>query len=204
MVMLRHAVRLGPGESVLVEGAAGGVGTYAVQIAKAIGAGTVIAAAGTPERRAAAVDLGADHAIDYTGPSWADGVREILPDGLDAVLQCSGATTMSSALSVLAPFGRMVVYGFASGQPGALTAADQHRLFYEPVLNQTVTGFNIGLWFGMRPDLAVPALAELIGLVASGRVQPQIGTVLPLADADHAHRLLERRHVVGKIILRPY
>lgn len=203
MVMLRHAVRLSPGESVLVEGAAGGVGTYAVQIAKAIGAGTVLAAAGSNDRRAAVLELGADHAIDYTDPNWSDAVRHLLPGGVDAVLQCAGAPTMSAAFGVLAPFGRMVVYGFASGEQGALSAADQHRLFYEPVLNQTVSGFNIGLWFGMRPDLAVPLLAELIGLVASGHVAPRIGAVLPLSDAAQAHRLLERRGVVGKIILKP-
>lgn len=203
MVMLRHAARLAPGESVLIEGAAGGVGTYAVQIAKAIGAGTVIAAAGSADRRAAAAGLGADLVVDQSSMEWPGTVRRVVPGGVDAVLQCSGAPTMADAFSVLGPFGRMIVYGYASGEPGALGAADQHQLFYEPVLNQTVAGFNIGLWFGLRPDLAVPALVELIGLVASGRVVPQIGAVLPLADAALAHELLERREVVGKIVLTP-
>ena len=203
MVMLRHAARLAAGESVLVEGAAGGVGTYAVQIAKAIGAGTVLAAAGSPARRTAGRSRGAARAVAYTHPPGPRAGRGARPAGGEVVLQCTGASTMSAGFGVLAPFGRMVVYGFASGQPGALSADDQHRLFYEPVLNQTVSGFNIGLWFGMRPDLAVPALGELIGLVASGQVVPQIGAVMPLADAAEAHRRLEARDVVGKIILTP-
>lgn len=204
MVMLRGAARLAPGESVLVEGAAGGVGTYAVQIAKAIGAGTVVAAAGTADRRAAAAGLGADLVVDQSSSAWPAMVREVVPPGVDVVLQCSGAPTMAEAFSVLGPFGRMLVYGFASGEPGALSAADQHRLFYQPVLNQSVAGFNIGLWFGLRPDVAVPALVELIGLVASGRVVPRIGAVMSLTEAARAHELLQRREVVGKIVLRPH
>ncbi len=204
MVMLEHAARLLPGESVLVEGAGGGVGTYAIQIAKAIGAGTVIGAAGSPARRALASNVGADHVVDYGDATWTDQLREILPAGVDVALQCTGAPTMSDTLASLAPFGRMVVFGFASGSPGVLTAADQEALFYRPVTNQSVIGFNIGLYFGLRPELAVPSLTRLIELVAAGAVVPHIGAVLPLAHAAQAHRLLEARDTVGKVILQPW
>jgi NADPH:quinone reductase len=204
MVMLEHAARLLPGESLLVEGAGGGVGTYAIQIAKAMEAGVVIGAAGSEPRRELARTVGADHVIDYGDARWPDQLRDVVPHGVDVALQCTGAATMSGTLASLAPFGRMVVYGYASGTTGALTAADQEALFYRPVLNQSVSGFNIGLYFGLRPDVAVPALTRLIEFVAAGTVVPHIGAVLPLADAAHAHRLLEARGTVGKVILQPW
>lgn len=204
MLTVREVGRLQPGETVLVEGAGGGVGTYAIQIAKTLGAGTVIGAASSKDRRAGALAVGADHAIDYSRPGWADEVRRVTEQGVDLVLETVGGTTMNEAFSTLSPFGRMVVYGFASGTPGALTPDEQHALFYKPVLNQTVTGFNIGLYFGLRPEIAVSALTDVIGLVASGQVKVQIGERLELAEATHAHQLLESRSVVGKVILKPW
>jgi NADPH:quinone reductase len=204
MIMLKQVARLAPGESVLIEGAGGGVGTYAVQIAKALKAGTIIGAVGSYEHEVVAVAAGADHAVDYSVVDWPTRVREIAPQGVDVVLQMAGAPTMSGAFASLGMFGRLVVFGYASGQQGALSQAEQHALFYQPVLNQVVTGFNIGLYFGVRPDLAVPALTELIGLVASGQVKPRIGHVMALADAQKAHRMIENRESIGKIILKPW
>lgn len=204
-LLLREAVRLQHGESVLIEGAGGGVGSFAVQIATAIGAGTVIAAAGSADRRAAALDLGAHHAVDYHDLDWVDRVRALTGGmGVDAVLETVGGPVTSQALQTLAPFGRMAVYGYASGEPGVLSPEVQQELFYRPVLNQTVSGFNIGVYFGLRPQVAVAALQELIGWVAGGRVRVPIGAVLPLADAATAHRLLADRLVTGKIVLKPW
>jgi NADPH2:quinone reductase len=95
-------------------------------------------------------------------------------------------------------------YGYASGTFGHLSAEEQAALFYQPVLNQVVTGFNIGLWFGLRPVQAVEALGELIGHVASGAVKVQIGEIIPLADAARAHRMLEARATTGKVVLKPW
>lgn len=203
MVLLREAARLAEGEVVLVPGAGGGVGQCAIQLARVLGAGTVIGAAGSQDRRKAAEAAGADHAVDYTAPGWVEQVRSIAPGGVDVALETVGGSKTSETFAALGPFGRMVVYGFAGGTPGVLDAADQHRLFYEPVLNQSITGFNIGAWFGLRPERAVAALIELIGLIAQHRVQIPIGEVLPLAEAERAHNLLESRRVTGKIILRP-
>lgn len=204
MLVLREVGRMQSGDAVLVEAAGGGVGTYAVQIAKALGAGTIIGGASTPRRRDLALAVGADHVVDYTASGWIDEVRSHSRHGADLVLETVGGPTLNEAFTTLAPFGRMVVYGFAGGTPGALTPCEQHTLFYEPVLNQTVTGFNIGLYFGLRPEVAVSALTDVIGMVASGRIHVQIGDVLPLADAEHAHRLLENRQAAGKIILKPW
>jgi NADPH:quinone reductase-like Zn-dependent oxidoreductase len=203
MVLLREAARLTAGEAVLVPAAGGGVGQCVVQLARVQGAGTVIGAAGSRDRRKAALAAGADHVVDYTEAGWVEQVREVVPGGVDVALETVGGATTSQTFATLGPFGRMVVYGYASGNPGVLDAADQHRLFYEPVLNQTVTGFNIGAWFGLRPERAVAALGELIGLVARREVQIPVGEVLPLAEAARAHGLIESRHVIGKIVLRP-
>lgn len=204
MLLLRQAAALEPGQSVLIEGAGGGVGTAAIQIAKALGAGTVIGAAGSPDRRQAALDVGADHVVDYSIDGWADEVRELTDGaGVDIALETVGGPALRDAFSSLAPFGRMVVYGYASGTPGALTAEDQFRLYYQPVVNQSVIGFNVGLWFGLRPEASVAALTGLIGMVADGRVKVRIGERLPLGDAARAHELLESRGTVGKIVLHP-
>lgn len=202
-VLLRLGARMVEGDTVLVEAAGGGVGSFAVQLAKAFGAGRVIGAASGPERRSLALGLGADEVIDYGVSGWEQQVRDLAPAGVDVALQTTGAATMSGMLSCLAPFGRMVVYGYASGETGALRAEDQRALFYAPALNCSVSGFNIGAWFALRPEAAVPVLEELIGLVAQRRVEPQIGAVMALEDAAEAHRLLEGREVVGKVILRP-
>jgi NADPH:quinone reductase-like Zn-dependent oxidoreductase len=204
MLMLRDVARLRSGESVLVTGAGGGVGSYAVQIARVLGAGTVVGAAGTSARRDVALSLGADHVVDYGTPGWNDEVRGLSGSGIDIALDGVGGPTTGEISSTLAPFGRMVVYGYASGTFGSLGAEEQTALFYQPVLNQLVTGFNIGLWFGLRPEQAGAALGELIGHVASGAVKVQLGEILPLAEARQAHRLLEARQVTGKVILKPW
>jgi NADPH:quinone reductase-like Zn-dependent oxidoreductase len=204
MLMLSEVARLQPGETALVSGAGGGVGTYAIQLARVMGADTIVGAAGSPARRDLALALGADHVVDYDTPNWHDELRELTPHGVDVALEGVGGSVTGEMFSTLAPFGRMVVYGYASGTFGSLSADEQASLFYQPVLNQVVTGFNIGLWFGLRPQQAVAALAELIGHVASGAVKVQVGEILPLAEAEQAHRLLEARAVAGKVVLVPW
>ena len=204
MLLLREAARLEKGESVLVEAAGGGVGSYAVQLAKLLGAGPVIGAAGTAARRAAAVEAGADHVLDYTEGGWGRRVRDLTDGrGVDVALETVGRPTLGEAFDSLAAFGRMVVYGMASGEAGALSAQQQEALFYRPALNQTVTGFNLGVYFGVRPEAAVAALTEVVGLAAAGSLTVPVGQRMPLADAARAHELLARREVVGKIILKP-
>lgn len=204
MLMLREVAHLNASETVLVSGAGGGVGTYALQLARVMGAGAIIGAAGSPARRDLALSLGADHVVDYGVPGWQGEVRELTGPGVDVALEGVGGSTTGEMFSTLGPFGRMVVYGYASGTFGSLDPDAQAALFYQPVLNQVVTGFNIGLWFGLRSQQAADALGELIGHVANGAVKVQIGEILPLAEAERAHRLLEARDVTGKVILKPW
>jgi NADPH:quinone reductase len=195
---LRKAARLAKGESILIEAAAGGVGSFAVQLAKLDGAGTVIAAASTPEKRAIAEGLGADASVDYTEPGWSEKVRELTDGrGVDVVLETAGGEIVGQALDAMAPFGRMVFLGQSSGKPASI---DPWRL---TVPNHTVTGFYIAP-YAADPELTVSTLMELVGYIADGTLSVQVGKVLPLVQAAEAHRLLEGRMTTGKVVLQPW
>jgi len=195
---LRDAGRLVKGETVLIEAAAGGVGSFAVQLARLFGAGRVIAAASTPEKRALAISLGADDAIDYTDAEWPDRVRDMTDGrGVDIVLEMTGGATLTRALDTLAPFGRMVVYGLASAETILI---DPQRLTGP---NQSVTGFYVGAYF-KEPERVQAMLAEIVGYVTTGQLKLQIGATLPLSRAADAHRLLEGRTSTGKVVLEPW
>lgn len=114
-LLLRRSVHLAPGESVVVHAAAGGVGTLAVQLAKAWGAGRVIATASSEEKRDLALDLGADVAIDANAPDLKDALIEANEGRrVDTVLEMTGGTVTDQSLRALAPFGRLAFYGMAS------------------------------------------------------------------------------------------
>lgn len=205
LLLLTEAARLVAGESIVIQGAAGGVGGYALQLAKLLGAGQVIAAASSPAKREAALALGADAVVDYTRPDWPERVRELTAGlGADVVLETSGGEVAAQSLRCLAPFGRLVVQGAASGRPLVLDSQAVRGLFYDPAPNQSLVAFNVGLWFGLRPQAAIAALGRLLGFVGSGQVKVQVHHVLPLSAAAQAHRLLESRQAIGKIVLKPW
>jgi NADPH:quinone reductase len=205
LLMLKQVARLQPGESVLVQGASGGVGSYAIQIAKILGAGKIIGATSSDAKRDTALSLGADYVVDYTQPGWWEQVLELTGgQGVDVILEMSGGKVFAESLKCLAPFGRLIVYGTASREPLAFDPASIVKVFYDPAPNQSLHVFNLGLWFGLRPQLAIEAYQEVIGLVVSGRLKVQIGQTLPLAQAAEAHRRLEGRATTGKIILKPW
>lgn len=205
VLTLREVAKLAAGESVLVEGVGGGVGSYAVQLAKLLGAGTVIGAASSPAKREAALALGADHVVDYTQADWSTRVSEITNGrGVDIVLEMNGGRFFSQSLNCLAPFGRSVVYGMASREPLHFDHETIIKFFYNPSLNQSIHVFNLGLWFGLRPGAAVRVLQDLIGFVASGQVKVPVSQTLPLSRAADAHRLIESREAIGKIVLKPW
>lgn len=204
MLTLTDKARLQPGESVLIGGAGGGVGTLAIQIAKTLGAGTIIGLASSDAKQQAALDAGADHVVDPTQPGWETIARQHAGGiGVDVVLEMSGGDVFAKGLSILAPFGRFVVYGIASGEPGVFSKEAQHQFLYTPSMNQSIHVFNIGLYFGMKPATAVEAMTQLIGMVASGHVTVHVGETLPLASAAEAHRRIEARQTTGKVILHP-
>jgi NADPH:quinone reductase len=196
-MLLRQAGRLCGGESVLVQGAAGGVGVFAVQLAKAWGAGMVIGAASTEAKRDLVRSLGADLVVDYGQPGWQDEVRAATGGrGVDIVLEMTGGPIAEASVSLLAPFGRCVVYGSASELDWRI---DPENL---PPRNLTVTGF----WFRPyleRRALLLDLLAEFGQLLASNKLAIKVDRVLPLSRAAEAHVALEARTTIGKVVLVP-
>jgi NADPH2:quinone reductase len=195
--VLKTSGMLEEGESVLVHAAAGGVGTYAVQMAKLMGAGLVIATASTQEKLDLAKNLGADVLINYTEEDWPDQVRDVTGGkGADVILEMVGGDFIQNNLKCLAAFGRMVVYGKASGDRGTLAPVD--LMLY----NQVVAGFYLPRLM-TRPELIGSSLEEVLGWVASGDLELTIGARYSLDRAPEAHEALEGRQTTGKIVLNP-
>jgi NADPH:quinone reductase-like Zn-dependent oxidoreductase len=188
--------RLGKGDTALVTAGAGAIGHLAVQLAKQQGAGTVIATAGSPAKLGFLKELGADVVIDYTQPGWADQVRSAAPSGLDVALEAVGGEMLHKSIGLLAPFGRVVAFGASAGD---LTRVPVTSLF----ALKTMSGFSLLAWRAANPERARADIAELTGLFGTGRLHAAAQTTLPLAEAVQAHRLLEERTVLGRLLLVP-
>ncbi|TVR23778.1 MAG: NADPH:quinone oxidoreductase family protein [Nitriliruptor sp.] len=196
--LLHTSARMTPGESVLVLAAAGGVGSLAIQLARRLGAGRIIAAASTPEKRDLALELGADVAIDSRAENLKTAVEEANGGKVDVVLEMAGGATTDQSIAALAPFGRCVVYGMASREAPSLV--DPRRLLSR---SQGVIGFWLA--HAMRDParhLAAP-MRELMELTVSGDLTPVVGGTYPLSEAAQAHRDLGERRTVGKLVLDP-
>jgi NADPH2:quinone reductase len=196
--LLKTSTHLRPGESVVVHAAAGGVGTLAVQLAKAFGAGRVIATASSEEKRKLALDLGADAAVDPAG----DGLKDALEEAnggkkVDIVLEMTGGPVFDASLAALAPYGRLAAYGQASRQqPRPINAGDLMRK------SRAVVGFWLAHAFG-RPEMLHGPMAELFSMVEEGQLRPVIGGTYPLEDARKAHEDILSRQTTGKLLLTP-
>lgn len=191
-----RAGQLRPGQTVLVHAAAGAIGHLAVQLAKLEGAGTVIATAGSPAKLDFAREHGADVAIDYTADDWPDQVRAVAPRGVDLVLDSVGGETLHHSIDVLAPFGRAVAYGVASGDLGTVPVMSLVGL-------RSVTGFSLLAWRQAAPKQAAAEVVELAGHFAGGRLHASVHTRLPLAEAVAAHWILDAREQLGRVLLIP-
>lgn len=188
------AARAEPGEVVLIHGATGGLGSAAVQIARRLGL-RVVATASTPEKRARALDLGAERATAYEG--FERVVRELTGGrGPDLVVETIGGEVMRRSLRLLPPLGRLVVLGMVSQRAPAIDSA---QLLFR---SQAVLGFHLRALLG-RDDLIAPSLRRILGWIAAGEVTVEVGQVLPLAEIRRAHELLASRRVSGKIVLVP-
>lgn len=180
-----------PGELVVIHAAAGGVGTAAVQIAKLLGL-RVLATASTADKRARVQALGADRVVGYD--TFEAIAREL--GGAAIVLESVGGEILRKSLSILAPLGRLVVFGVSSRDPRPL---DSVKLLFR---SHAVLGLHLDAIFA-RPDLLVPSLDWLLARVVDGRLVVQVGHTLPLLDVRHAHELLASRGSYGKIVLSP-
>jgi NADPH2:quinone reductase len=196
VALVKRCARIEPGETIVVEAAAGGTGTLAVQIAKQAGA-KVIGLASSEEKRALVEGLGADATVDSRSEDLGTAIREANGgDRVDAVLHMSGGDAFDAELGVLAPLGRMVVFGIASREQRDVSTAALLRG------SKAVIGFWL-VHLMARPDLAVPMIGELLGAAASGEIKATVGGVHPLSEAPRAHEDLIARRTTGKLLLDP-
>lgn len=192
---LTHRGNLRPGETLLVLGAAGGVGLTAVELGKELGA-RVIAAAGGPEKLAVARQHGADEVIDYRSESIRDRVRELTGGlGADVVFDPVGGDAFDQALRAVNWEARMLVIGFAAGRIQSVPA----NLIL--VKNISVIGVVWGAQASRDPALVSRNLAELLRWWEAGRLHPVIAKAFPLREAGAAMNALLSRHHAGKIVL---
>jgi len=191
-VALDHRARLQPGETLLVLGAAGGVGLTAVEIGKLMGA-TVIACARGPEKLEAAKQAGADHLID----AKTDDIRAICKDlgGLDVVYDPVGGDQFKAAFRACNPEARLLPIGFASGDIPQVPA--NHLL----VKNLSVMGLYWGGYLKFRPEVITDSMQTLLGWYKDGRLKPHVSHVLPLDRAGEGLDLLKTRKSTGKVVI---
>lgn len=196
--LLRTCAHLAPGETVVVHAGAGGVGSLAVQLARAWGAGRVLATASTPGKRELAEALGADASVPADAPDLAAALLAANHGRpVDVVLEMVGGSTFDASLAALAPFGRLVTFGLASRTPPQ--PVEPARLMAR---GHAVVGFWLAYCLG-RPELFADPLGELFDLAVRGTLRPLVGARYPLADARHAHEDLRARRTTGKLVLDP-
>ena len=195
--ILKTMAHVKQGETVVVQAAAGGVGSLAVQLAKMWGA-KVIAVTSSDAKNELAKSLGADAVVDANSPDLpaammaANGGKKV-----DIVLEMVGGKTFDASLEVLAPFGRLITYGMASRtaptpiHPGALMGG-----------TKTVAGFWLAHCFGKK-ELMGDVLTELFALISSGALKPVIGATYGLSEAKAAHEAMLARATIGKVTLDP-
>lgn len=192
--LLRKAAQFEPGASVFIEGAAGGVGSLAVQIARLLGAGMIIGGASAAKHGAVRA-LGVDHVVDYHRPGWTDEARQITGGrGVDRALDMVGGSVFEQCLELLALGGRLVVYGSISG---SFPPVKVERLMAR---SSGVATFFLGAYLSDRAQVEA-ALDQMAAWVRTGQLKITTGGEFPLEDAARAHAALEGGASMGKLIL---
>lgn len=190
---LRTRGRLQEGETVLVHGAAGGVGTATLQIARGLGAHT-IAVVSSEEKERVARAAGAEHVLRTDGP-WKDEARSLSGGGVDVVMDPVGGERFTDSIRSLREGGRVLVVGFTEG---SIPEVRVNRLL---LANTEVVGAGWGAYAVSKPDYVREVGDALAGLIASGHVAPIVTARFPLERAGEALELIERRGATGKVVL---
>jgi putative PIG3 family NAD(P)H quinone oxidoreductase len=184
------------GDTFLVHGGAGGIGTFAIQLARAVGA-RVLATAGSPEKLDLCRELGAEVAIDYREQDFVEVVADVTEGrGADVILDNMGASYLARNVDTLATEGRLVVIGFQGGSKAEL---DLRTLF-----RKRAAVISTGLRsrpVGEKTTICAAVAEHVWPLVADGTIRPMVGHTMPLAEAAEAHRLMEGGGSTGKILL---
>ncbi|HET6908701.1 MAG TPA: NAD(P)H-quinone oxidoreductase [Mycobacteriales bacterium] len=189
--------RLRSGDAFLVHGGSSGIGTMALQVAKALGAGPVICTVGTEEKAKACLTLGADVAVNYRDEDFGDRVQAATDGrGVDVILDIIGAKYLAANLDALAADGRLVIIGL---QGGARAELDLGLLLRSrgAVHATTLRGRPLA----QKAVICAAVVEGLWPLIEAGQVRPVVHTVLPLPQAAQAHQLVEESSHVGKVLL---
>lgn len=182
---------LAEGESVLVHGAAGGIGTAAIQIAKAFGAGRVVGVASTEEKAAVAREAGADEVVGV------EGFKDAVGRSIDIVVDPVGGDRFTDSLRTLRPHGRLLVIGFTAG---SIPEVKVNRLLLN---NISTVGVGWGAYAMEREGHVAKEWAAIEPHLRSGALRPMVGGTYPLEEATTALQSLETRTVTGKVVLEP-
>jgi NADPH2:quinone reductase len=185
--------RLAAGETVLIHGAAGGVGTASIQVARGLGART-IAVVSSEDKERVAREAGADEVVRSDGP-WKDEAKELSGGGVDVVLDPVGGDRFTDSLRSLREGGRAVVVGFTGG---SIPEVKVNRLLLN---NLEVIGAGWGAYVMSKPELSRDIGVELSRLIDEGHVSPVVGPHFPLERAADALNAIDRREAVGKVVL---
>lgn len=192
---LVHRGRLRPGERVLIHGAAGGVGSMAVQLARALGA-IVIGTARGPQKSALCRELGCDEVIDYAEADVFDAARRLAPAGFDVILDNQGAATVAANIGVLAPLGRLVIVGVASGTGAAVD------LGVLMAGGGEISSSSLGrLCDEMRTAICREVSAEVLPKMLAHNLRPVLDSTFTFDDLAAAHRRFSETDRVGKVVV---
>jgi NADPH2:quinone reductase len=188
--------RLAEGEKVLVHGAAGGVGTASIQVAKGLGAAQVIGVVSTDEKERVAREAGADDVV-RSDQNWREQAQELSGGGVDVVLDPVGGDRFTDSLRSLTEEGRVIVVGFTEG---SIPEVKVNRLLLR---NTEVIGAGWGAYVMSKPQVTRDIGAALDEMIAAGHVRPIVGARFPLEQTTEALELIDGRGAVGKVILEP-
>jgi len=188
--------RLQAGESVLIHAASGGIGTTCVQLARLLQASTVIGTIGNAEKQPNVIKAGADAVIVTSKQDFVAEVMEsTMGKGVDLVLDSIAGSTTRKNLECLARYGRLVVFGNASGEAGVVETTDLHASC------RSVLGFSLGTTRNYRPEMLQETAEKVLDLISRDLLKIMVGHTFPLAEAKTAHELMESRQHTGKIVL---
>lgn len=190
--------RLQPGESVLVHAAAGSYGSAAVQLCRAYGAGTIVATAGTQDKLDRVRGLGADVTVNYTDDDFVAATLAATDGrGVDLVLESVGGDVLARSLDAVRPAGRLISVGASSGR--STRRLRLQTLFEKGIV---VGGFTLGLWVEQEPERIAQIAGRVLEQLVAGRIDPLIAGVFAPDEAGDAHRMLEGRDAVGRVVVR--
>ncbi|WP_226545392.1 quinone oxidoreductase family protein [Bacillus thuringiensis] len=194
--LLANVARLQQDESVLIHAAAGGIGTTAIQLAKLLGAGTVIGTVGNESKSKIALDSGADYVICHQNEDFVEKVNELTNgEGVDVILDSISGTVSEKSLKCLAYYGRLVHFGNASGEIGNFQTKDLHASC------RSILGFSFGTTRKKRPEVLQETANEVFRYLSDVSLQIKATKSFPLQDAGKAHEWVESRKSTGKVIL---